>query len=282
MCSLDVRLPASLLYVPADDARKLASAAKTDAGALILDLEDGVPPHRKELARANLGSHLEALHAAGAPRAWVRVSTAHIDQDWPAVDPELVEGVVAAKSEPASLARLVETVGDEVPVIALIESARGLRGLDAMAALDSVVTFGMGEVDLLADLRISRTRAPAAALAALRVELVAAAAAAQLQAPVAPTSVDVRDLDRLAETTEELFDCGFRSRTAIHPRQCAIINRVAAPSAADITAAHAVLDAFERADGGVALDDDGRLIDAAVVRAAREVVERPSASKETH
>jgi len=41
----------SLLFIPADDERKLAKGLATGADALILDLEDAVAPPRKAAAR---------------------------------------------------------------------------------------------------------------------------------------------------------------------------------------------------------------------------------------
>ena len=42
----------SLLFVPGDDARKLAKALASGADALIVDLEDSVADAHKEAARA--------------------------------------------------------------------------------------------------------------------------------------------------------------------------------------------------------------------------------------
>jgi citrate lyase subunit beta/citryl-CoA lyase len=52
------------------------------------------------------------------------------------------------------------------------------------------------------------------------------------------------------------------------------INAVFTPSQAEIDAARAVLDAFERAGSGAAVGPDGRFLDRAVVRAAAEVLSR--------
>ena len=51
----------SLLYVPGDDADKLAKALHRGADALIVDLEDTVPPPRKQSARAQVLAWLAEL-----------------------------------------------------------------------------------------------------------------------------------------------------------------------------------------------------------------------------
>ncbi|WP_256258494.1 aldolase/citrate lyase family protein, partial [Burkholderia ubonensis] len=55
----------SLLYVPAHVPRFVASAAASDADALILDLEDSVPPACKAAARDRLADAVPALRAPG-------------------------------------------------------------------------------------------------------------------------------------------------------------------------------------------------------------------------
>ena len=46
----------SLLFIPADDEKKLAKGAATGADALILDLEDAVSAARKAAARIARGT----------------------------------------------------------------------------------------------------------------------------------------------------------------------------------------------------------------------------------
>ena len=63
----------SLLFVPADDPRKLQKANALPADTLILDLEDGVAPERKALARSHLAQFLPGLRQTQA-RILVRVN----------------------------------------------------------------------------------------------------------------------------------------------------------------------------------------------------------------
>ena len=78
-------------------------------------------------------------------------------------------------------------------------------------------------------------------------------------------------------TTALLLRQGFRARTAIHPDQVAVVNAAFTPSAEQLAAARDVLDrlaAAQEQSAGVALTADGRFIDEAVARSAREVVGR--------
>jgi citrate lyase subunit beta/citryl-CoA lyase len=267
-------LPKSFLYVPANKPGLFDKAAASGAEALILDLEDSVPAADKVVARREAQQWLR--NGPMRPPTWVRINAESIEQDVDALAGATYDGIVLAKAEVAALEVLDAKLGGRTPVIGLIESALGLLQLSEITAMARVATLGIGEVDLLADLRIRRSQASEAAIDGLRMRIVIACAAAGLSAPVAPTSTDFRDLGAFAASTRKLMDLGFRSRTAIHPDQCAVINEALEPGPADLAAAETVLARFADAGDGVALDASGRLIDAAVVRHANEIISRVS------
>jgi len=283
-------LPRSFLYVPADQSVLFEKAAAGPADALILDLEDAVPSERKAIARQNLRRWFDTRTPAGGEnlgpvqQQWVRVSAENTVDDLTAVVGAGLTGIFLAKCTTLLLEEAATTlsrleverglVPGSVGVIGLVESAAALLHLDLMASNARLVTFAIGEVDLMADLRMTRSARSEVALDSLRARFVVSAAAAGLLPPVAPTSTDVHALDVFAETSQKMHDIGFRSRTAVHPKQVPIIHGVFTPSPADIAAAREVIACLEQAHGGVALDRDGRMIDPAVVRGAEEVLLR--------
>lgn len=283
-------LPRSFLYVPADRADLLPKAWDGPADAVVLDLEDAVPLAGKEAARAGLRTWLTGLGTpdGSRPEQWVRVDPDHLVADLDAVVADALAGVFLAKCSPDALDAAAEELGrleaarrpgrPPLPVVGLVEDARALAGLAAMAAHPRLTTFGVGEVDLLGDLRMARSDAAAAALDHLRVQVVVACAAARCAAPVAPTSTAFRDLDGFRETTAHLRDLGFRSRTAVHPGQVPVVHEVLTPTPDEVARARDVLDRFDAAGGGVTTDADGRLVDAAVVRTSRETLARREAA----
>ncbi len=117
-----------------------------------------------------------------------------------------------------------------------------------MSTHPALTAFGIGEVDLLGDLRVTRTHRTEAVILALRTQVVVASAAAGLEAPVAPTSTDFRDLDAFAESTRLALDLGFRSRTAIHPAQVPVIHDVLTPTADEVAAAQDVVGRYEASE----------------------------------
>ncbi|MFD4668738.1 HpcH/HpaI aldolase/citrate lyase family protein [Lentzea sp. NPDC058450] len=263
--------PRSYLYVPGDQPDKLAKASSRGADALIADLEDAVPPAAKQTARSTVAAYL-----SGGGRAWVRVNAGAAAEDLAAIAGCAgLQGVVVPKAEPALLSEVDELLGERpIPVLAMVETARGIRRLDEVAASPRVVRLGIGEADLAGELGL-RLDADRTQLWPVRLELVLASAAAGLVPPAGPVETAVRDLGRLRTTTETLLHQGFRARTTLTPAQVDVVNSVFTPTTEEIAAARRVVDRLS-ADA-VWIDDDGRFVDAAVVRTAQDVLARADA-----
>ncbi|WP_428965427.1 HpcH/HpaI aldolase/citrate lyase family protein [Micromonospora fluostatini] len=277
----------SYLYVPGDQPDKVARAAARGADACILDLEDAVAPANKPTARATVGAFL--TDATTGPQWWVRLNADTPAADITAVAGPHLTGVVVPKADVDLLAEVHRLLGDaehdhdlppgSLAIFALLETAGGVLRADAVAAAPRVVRVGLGEADLAADLCL-QPGPDKAELWPLRSRAVLACAAAGLTPPVGPTETALRDPDRLEATSRLLLRQGFRGRTAIHPAQVPVVNRVFSPTDQEVAAARDVVDRLadaERLGSGVAVTADGRMIDAAVARSAREILERAAA-----
>lgn len=275
-------LPRSFLYVPADQPALFNKASGGAADAVILDLEDAVPLPAKDTARAALNTWLSEHPRQTGTEIWVRIDPANALDDLDAAVLPGLSGVFVAKCSGDTVGEIADELSSrerrqglplgQIRMIGLIESAAALQDLSTVTRCPRLTTLAVGEVDLLADLRIERRPETAHVVDELRTRVVIACAAAGLAAPVAPTSTDYRDLTAFRATTRALSGIGFRSRTAIHPTQVPVIHEVLTPSPEAVSEAQAVVDKFERAHGGVTTDDRGRLIDAAVVRGALETL----------
>jgi citrate lyase subunit beta/citryl-CoA lyase len=274
-------VPRSLLYVPAVRPELFDKAASGDSDAIILDLEDSVPLSQKDAARDNVRRWLEARRPTDT-EVWIRVTPEFLAQDLETVVVPGVDGIMIAKCSVDSLdhadAILCELESrrraSPLALIGLIETAYALRSIAAMSARKRLLTFGIGEVDLLADLRVARVPGTLAVIDTIRLDVVIGCAAAGLAAPIAPTSTNFRDLDGFIASTEQFVNLGFRGRTALHPSQVPIINAALTPSADDVVRAQRLLDLYALTDGGPTVDDRGHFVDEAVVREAREVLAR--------
>ena len=273
----------SYLYVPGDRPDRLEKATNRGADALIVDLEDAVPVNRKAAARGILADWLSGREHRRC-QIWVRVNADSLAADLDAVVRSGVDGIVLPKAEPPLARTLDGLLADlerrrglsrPLAVIGLVETARGVLGAAELAAAPRVCRLGIGEVDLAAELRM-RPSPDRHELVGVRTQIVLASAAAGIGAPIAPTSTDFRDLAALRESTQALLRLGFRARTAIHPSQVPVINEVFTPTPEEIARARDLIAAYEaaqRAGAGTFVGEDGRMVDLAVVRSAREVLD---------
>jgi citrate lyase beta subunit len=217
----------SLLFVPAHDAGRLDAAYASGADAVVADLEDAVPIERKEEARSVLAAVLP--HATGAARL-VRVNapeTGLADDDLAAIAELELDALVLPKATPESVAAL----GDAgPPLIAVIESAAGLRQAYEVAAAPRVVALALGALDLAVDLRLE-ARSDALELLYARSKLVVDSAAAGVRPPF--DRVYTRFDDPAGLEADALFarSLGFGGKNCSHTSQPAVINRVFADPA---------------------------------------------------
>jgi citrate lyase subunit beta/citryl-CoA lyase len=245
--------PLTWLYVPADRADRIAKALASRAHAVIVDLEDGVAPHAKEAARANLS----VLTAQSEKRVYVRVN-AGSSADLDAVASLALDGIVVPK---------VETPDDvpelELPIVALIESAAGLEAAYEIARHPRVAGLGLGEADL-------RSQTGATDLDWARARLVNAAVAAGLPRPPQSVYPHVNDEEGLARSCRRGRELGHLGRTAIHPAQLRVIEDAYLPTTEELERARATIARLET--DGIGTLEGGEFVDAAMLGAARQVV----------
>lgn len=268
------------LYAPADRPERFEKALDAGADAVIVDLEDAVVASRKEAARAALIDVAAAWRARGerAPAVQIRVnakgSTWH-DADLAAVGalpPEF--GVRLPKTQSPDDVSSVRAALPGRSVHALLESALSIERAFEIAS-SGVASIATGEADLRAELGVPAGPGGEAGLTWSRSRIVNAAAAAGLPAPLMAVHADVADLSGLAASCRAGRALGFAGRTAVHPRQIAVIRGAFLPDAADIERARRILDRVRSAaaDGsGAFLLEDGTFIDIAMVRAAERVL----------
>lgn len=246
--------------------------------AVILDLEDGVAPSARPAARDGLAGLLAGRPDDG-PEVLVRLGGVEsLTEDLTAVGDHPVDGWYWPKADRDSLDVLDRSLTDRDRhdlVVALVESARGVLDAAALAAHPRVVGLALGEADLTADLGVS-PGPDALELLHVRSALVVASAAAGLDGPMGPVSTDLHDSDGLRTSSQALRRLGFCGRSCIHPAQVVIVNETFTPTDDERSAARAVVELFERslAEGtGVVVDPDGRMVDEAVVRRARRLLD---------
>ncbi|MGH2927429.1 MAG: HpcH/HpaI aldolase/citrate lyase family protein [Solirubrobacteraceae bacterium] len=281
----------SHLYVPGDRGEMLEKAEGRGADVLIVDLEDAVAPAAKDAARETVAAWLTERGSAGdaagrVPAVWVRVNPgAPLRDDLESVVLPGLAGICLAKAGSVEEIRQLDTAltGLErsrgiapgtVEVSALIETAAAVLSAARIAAAPRVSRLQVGEADLGAELGVQLGTDEREFLW-VRSQVVLASAAAGIAPPVGPVSTNFRDLDRLRDSTLALKRLGFHGRACIHPAQVAVVNEVFTPTAEETGHARELVEGYEAAiaaGNGVFTDRAGRMVDLAVIRAARRVL----------
>ena len=138
----------SYLFAPGHNQKLLAKVFDAGADAVMLDLEDAVPPDAKAEARERVAV------ALGEQNAWVRVNAVRTDDcaaDLDAVG-GLAVGIRIPKVESAEDVAWVAQRAPRVPLICAIESARGILAAAEIATAPGVRHLSTGGVDLRRDL----------------------------------------------------------------------------------------------------------------------------------
>ena len=264
----------SWLFTPATRPERFAKASQAGADVAILDLEDAVAPGDKVRARANALDYLAGSPSDGALHA-LRING--LDTRAGISDLDALLGSSAApdflvlpKTETAGhleiLDRLLTAAGKATRLIGLIESARGLAAVEAIAtATPRLAGLMLGAADMAADLGATIAWKPLLSLVSGR--LITACAVAGVM-PVDSPFFDLHDESGLKEEVACALALGFSAKAAIHPAQIGAINAALTPSVEAVERARKILAENIKGVGTV----DGQMVDEAVARKARRTL----------
>jgi citrate lyase subunit beta/citryl-CoA lyase len=255
----------SCLTVPADDERKLARAATIAADEVIVDLEDAVAPERKSAAREIALRALRDLDWMAATVA-VRVNGARTS--WHADDVALVRAANPAVVVVPKVESLEELAGLPVPCEALIETARGLVGCEAIAAAPGLEALVFGPGDLAASLGVPELTIGEGAHSDYALARILVAARAAGVSAIDGPYPHHRDSEGFRASAQRSRAFGYDGKWCIHPAQVELANEVYAPTAEELERAQRILE-----HAGVA-SIDGEMIDEANRRMAEAIVAR--------
>lgn len=244
---------------------------------MIIDLEDSVPPARKDEARAAV---VAALGSAEWAAATVSVRVNGVGTEWFEADLEALAGagdrldsIVVPKVESpddllAAEGRLAG--GRPIALQALIESARGLRDCNAIAeASERLEALILGPADMSVSLGFPSPE-EGSRWDFVRGAVLVAARAAGVQAIDGPF-LQISDAEGLRASAERARELGFDGKKALHPDQIEPLNQIFSPTPAETERAQAILAALAGAgDGAVMLD--GEMIDEASRKRAQAVL----------
>ncbi len=307
------RLHRSELSVPGIQPKFFEKAAKSEADAVFLDLEDAVAPDDKPQARKNVIAALNDVDWRGKTMA-VRINglDTHfmyrdvvdvVEQAGARLDLIMIPKVGTAADVYAVdvlVTQIEMAMGYEkrIGFSLLIETALGMANIHEIAgASRRNEALNFGAADYAASTRARTTNiggsnpdykvltdpidgeareAHWGDMWQYALSRVVVAARANGLRPIDGPFGDFTDSDGYRAAARRAASLGFEGKWAIHPSQIALANEIMSPSEAEVKQARRVLEAMEQAkkEGKGAVALDGRLIDIASIRQAEGLVRK--------
>jgi citrate lyase subunit beta / citryl-CoA lyase len=240
---IDPVLARSWLLVNGAHEDRFAPAARSRADIVVLDVEDAVAPKEKSAARDKVIRWLDAGNVD-----WVRING--FGTPWWADDLDMlantpVGGVMLAMVE--SVDHVTETARrlPNLPIVALVETARGLERITEIAAAKGTFRLAFGIGDFRRDTGFGEEPST---LAYARSRFTIAAKAAHLPSAIDGPTIGSGAL-RLIEATAVSAEFGMTGKICLTPDQCSVVNEGLSPSQDEISWAKEFFAEFDR-DGG--------------------------------
>lgn len=280
----------SLLYVPGNVPRFVDRAHERGADAVLLDLEDSVPPAEKARARDMLADSVAKVGRGGAD-VLVRINRplSLAVRDLEAAILPGVAGIFVTKTEgPEHLSMVDELVGEleaargiapgTVRLVGMIEHPRTLPKAEETArASPRVAALTLGGEDFA----LEAWMAPGEETLEWPKRRIAFAAHAAGIQPlgILGTVADYSDVEAYRRMAERSRRFGFFGATCVHPALVPALNEAFSPAPAEVAFANRVVEADRAmaAAGRGSFQIDGKMIDIPVVERARRLLARHEA-----
>jgi citrate lyase beta subunit len=268
----------STLFVGALALEALPAALSSGADIVCIDLEDAVPPQRKDEARDAVAAQLANWRAPAGVQLALRINTV--------VSPEgLVDLQVALSQMPGvgalmlpkvesveevrAASRAAKSVGSDIELYAIIESARGLECCTEIAAADPrLKALFFGGFDMSTALGCTMAWEP---LLYARSRVVHAGALGGIEVLDSPFP-DVEDLVALRADCERVKALGMTGKAAKHARQVATIRDSFTPGAVELARARRIVELFNE-DPTRPLVYEGKLVELPTIRRLQRLAE---------
>ncbi|HSV84576.1 MAG TPA: CoA ester lyase [Ramlibacter sp.] len=286
----------SLLFTPGHRLEWIRKAPRYRPDAVILDLEDAVPPHEKVAARAVTREGIAILRAAGiAP--FVRINPQTLRDDVLGVMAKGLQAICLPKLDNVQQVRELADVlsyaegqaglpHGAVDIVAIPETAAGMCDVRQLAAASPRVKSVMTGINdrPSEDVVFQGDTAMAAGFIPTREGLeqvyLTSKVCLEARAGGAPYPVgaiigtDLGDPEAARRIAQRLKACGFTGGVCIHPSHVAIANQVFGPSAQEVAFHAGVLQAMKNAEaqGQWAVNYRGIMIDRANVPIAERML----------
>lgn len=273
-----LKVKPAILFTPATKPERFQKAIDTGVNGLIIDLEDSVGIQDKDLARNNAFNFLSTRNDENYIRILRINSMTNKDglRDLIALSDAKalhLDAILYPKTESADelniISKILNASLNDVPLIALIESALALSNIDDIVKrADNLVGVMFGAADFAQDINSSLDYEP---LLYARSVIIKAASIKKIAIYDAPY-FDFKNINGLEEETKKSLALGFTGKAAIHPTQISVIKNTFKPSSEQNKNAEMIIKTYTDAQGS-ACQYKGKMIDLPVYKKAKYTIE---------
>jgi citrate lyase subunit beta/citryl-CoA lyase len=286
----------SSLILPINVPRFVERAHLRSADAIVLDLEDSVPPAEKASARTLIPEAIRQV-ARGGGEVAVRVNNepALLDDDVDAAVQPGLDSISFPKAESADQIRAVSSrierlerergiAPGHVRLSLAVETPRGLLAAREIAlASDRIASMSVGVEDYCLELGVEPSTDGVELLHAVSTIVTICKATGITPTGLVGSIAGFREIALFEAAAQRARQLGCLGAGCIHPDQVTVLNRVFSPDPVKVAYAERVVSAFEDGvrRGTASVNVDGKMVDVPVYKRALVILERARAVAET-
>ena len=267
----------SFIFTPPLKINMYDKAIKSGTDIICLELEDGIAPSDKSVARHNVIEIINKKKRSTNVEVLIRINS--IRETFGLLDIAAIlhnkiqpDGLLVPKIKSPEELKILDNLFTEKKLNtkfhAIIETNSGLEKANEIAkSSNRLESLFFGAVDMSAELKCLNSWNN---LLYARSRVVHAAASKQLDVIDVPF-LDLDNMKKMKEEATKSKNLGFTGKGAIHPKQIKILNTVFTPTVQEVRKAKKIINLFEESTSGLVLYE-GKLIEKPVLREMHRIV----------
>jgi Citrate lyase beta subunit len=262
-----------MLFVPANDERKIRKVLDIKPDSVIFDLEDSVPVEEKENARNFLLKILKEMEFKNI-EVCVRINSIYTIEGLKDIialtSLDNVNCIVIPKAE-GDLSFIHKITGKNL--MGIIETPKGITKIEEIARSEGIVAITWGPADLA--LSIGGNIEAYESNIFIRTLIPIVASAYGIDA-IDKVYFNVEDIEGFKKECYEAKKLGYVGKTLIHPNQVNLANEIFKPTKEEIEWAKKIVDIYQEyyKKGKGAIKIEGKLIDYVHYKLAKKILEK--------
>lgn len=266
--------PVSFLYTPLTMIDHIFKSHEVGADVGVFDLEDSIPDNKKAVSRSLL--HKCLSNPNFLPLKAVRINSIRCKfgledvlffLENKIIPDIIILSMVESKDEISILKELLIENQPLIKIYAIIETPKALHKIREIASVCDGLIFGSADLSTFLHVPITWENM-------LHARYSIAHTAAEYGIDAIDTACYILDSENVLEDEcRKVKELGFHGKSAIHPKQVAIINKIFYPNKSELDYATKIIEKSTQQDAPV-FAFDGKMIGPPFIKKAKEIVNR--------